>query len=54
MNSLKTLLRPSLAKIILTFTLFTLSSYLWRLIDILVWYMVSAFLIMFANMKREK
>jgi hypothetical protein len=29
-TSLKTLLRPSLTKIVLTFVLLTLSSYLWR------------------------
>jgi hypothetical protein len=92
-TSLKTFLRPTLAKITLTFALLALSSYLWRvyiistisdtfplgfplqfylawgpcppgeicsesnlfylIIDILFWYIVSGFLIVFANMKRE-
>lgn len=86
MTSLKTFLHPSLAKILLTFLVFALSSYLWRLyiistisdtfplgfplqfyiawgpcppgvlcsesnifylfVDILFWYLVSAFLIL--------
>ena len=93
MTSLRTILKPSLVKIILTFVLLVLFSYLWRsyiistisdtfpwgfplqfylgwgpcppgeicsesniiylIIDILIWYMVSGFLIMIFGKKLD-